>query len=124
MIMSPGSNSSASSLMVLSVASPAGTMTHTMRGAVSAATISSRLATVRSDSGERSYPTTSCPAAAMRFAILPPIRPRPIIASCMMFFFLRFCLIWNWIVEFDWDWCRPPAFSIFRNAEKKMLKNE
>ena len=25
-------------------------------------------------------------------------------------------------MEFDWDWCRPPAFSIFRNAEKKMRK--
>ena len=25
-------------------------------------------------------------------------------------------------MEFDWDWCHPPAFSIFRNAEKKMRK--
>ena len=107
--------------MVLSVASPAGTITHTMRGAVSAVTISSRLATVRSDSGERSYPTTSCPAAVMRFAILPPIRPRPIIANCMMFFFLRLCLMWN--CGFDWDWCRPSIAVAFRNAEEKATSN-
>src|SRR3712207_2282592 len=80
-ITSPGLSSSARSSTVARVGSPAGTITHTTRGALSASTSSSRLSTSRFP-GLRSYPTTSWPARRSRSAMLPPILPSPISPSC------------------------------------------
>src|SRR5690606_26182279 len=78
MTTSPSPSSPPSSVTTLRVGSPAGTITHTIRGPSSgrAATSSARLATCVT-SGRVSYPTTSIPAARMRARMLLPILPRP-----------------------------------------------
>src|SRR3954453_9682673 len=80
---SPGLSSSPSSLTVARVGSPAGTMTQTTRGAVSASTSAGSESTSRL-SAWWSKPTTSWPARRTRSAMLPPILPSPISPSCTM----------------------------------------
>src|SRR6478736_10064735 len=88
MTRSPGSSRSASLATVSRVGSPAGTMTHTTRGASRALTRAGRVRT-SATSGLRSKPTTSWPARRNRSRMLPPILPRPMRPSCMSRAFLR-----------------------------------
>src|SRR5579871_151166 len=96
MIVSPGSIRPASFITVPSVASPDGTMTHAARGLVSFLTKSSiesapaapSFARPFTLSGLRSNTTHSWPARIKRRTMFPPIRPRPIIPSCIVSLFL------------------------------------
>src|SRR6478672_13754230 len=88
MTRSPGSSRSASLATVSRVGSPAGTMTHTTRGAARALTRAGRVRT-SATSGLRSKPTTSWPARRNRSRMLPPILPRPMRPSCMSRAFLQ-----------------------------------
>src|SRR5713226_6273678 len=72
----------ASSVTVWWVGSPDGTITHTVRGAASRPARPARVGTSLTF-GSASYPTTSWPARRSRAAMLPPIRPSPIIPICM-----------------------------------------
>src|SRR6266508_2806420 len=89
-MMSPGSPSSISLLMVCVVGSPAGTMIHITRGRLSnlATKSSHELApTAPCDAcawtaaGDRSNATTRWRRLSRRRAMFPPMRPRPIIPS-------------------------------------------
>ncbi len=91
MIASPDSSLDDSSLTVLSVISPAGTMTQTARGLSSLATKSSSEsppvapspARVATASGLTSKTTHSWPSRIRRRTKFAPIRPRPTMPSCM-----------------------------------------
>ncbi len=91
MIASPASNLDASSFTVLSVISPAGTITHAARGLSSLETKSSSDSAPVAPSPARSSiafgltskTTHSCPARISRRTMLAPIRPSPTIPSCM-----------------------------------------
>ena len=91
MITSPFDIPGSSAAMVSSTGLPAGTMIHTTRGALSFA-VTSRQLTYRACGAEcdvflrsrrrlRSKTTTSWPPFIRRSDMLPPIRPRPIIAK-------------------------------------------
>src|SRR6476620_1465685 len=82
MTRSPLSSRSPSLEMVSWVAGPAGTITHTVRGASSALTMAAMVRTSET-LGSRSKPTTSWPARRRRSRMLPPIFPRPMRPSCM-----------------------------------------
>src|SRR5919198_492119 len=90
MMMSPCSMRSAS-LVTVSPVNAAGTMIHAARGVDSLPTKSSReldamppsLSSCRTESGLTSYTTHSCPPRIRRRTRLAPIRPRPIIPSCI-----------------------------------------
>src|SRR6185312_6932000 len=93
MTMSPDSSVLASSSITPVVIAPAGTITHTTRGAVSFSASScsedtpvvlSSPAIASTASGLWSYTTHSCPPVTTRRAMLAPIRPRPIIPSCIV----------------------------------------
>src|SRR3954463_5830751 len=81
MMRSSASSRFPSSLTVASVAAPAGTITHTVRGAGRACTSSWRLPTSLM-SGFLSYPVTSTPPLRRRWRMLPPILPRPTSPMC------------------------------------------
>src|SRR5438270_4653656 len=91
MIASPSSNTSATALIVLSVISPAGTITHAARG-FSSFTANSwsdpepvmpSASTALTASALTSYPTQRCPSAISRRTIPAPIRPSPTIPNCI-----------------------------------------
>src|SRR4051812_7300457 len=84
MTRSSASSRFPSSLIVASVAAPAGTITQTVRGVGSVCTSSSRLSTSLI-SGFRSYPETSTPPLRSRSRMLPPILPRPPSPMCTVF---------------------------------------
>src|SRR5579864_5534470 len=94
MIVSPGATSALSSAMVDSVGAPAGTMTHTARGASSAVMTSRRpgapvapAAWARvTASARRSYATTWWPPRWRRVTMLRPILPSPTKPSCIVWF--------------------------------------
>src|SRR5690625_453385 len=89
MMTSPELSNSPSSLTTVSVIAPAGTITHTTRGAAgSRCTSAGRSRTSLIDSS-RSNPVTSIPAVRNRSRILAPIRPRPTIPMCIECSFLR-----------------------------------
>src|SRR5579884_588569 len=83
--------------MVLSVISPAGSITHTARGALSFPTRSASddaptapaRATSATISGARSYTTHSWPPFIRRRTILAPIFPSPTIAICIELYLRR-----------------------------------
>src|SRR5947209_12071066 len=91
MMMSPACMTSASPSTVDSVASPAGTMIHTARGAFSLLTKSCKDAlpvapsfpNACTTSAERSLTTHSWPLRMSRRTMLPPIRPSPTIPNCI-----------------------------------------
>src|SRR5690242_15022562 len=91
MIVSPSSSSSATSLTTLPV-TPAGTMIQTARGRSSFATrsaadsapVAPSEASFAIGAGSRFHTTISCPSRISRRVRLAPIRPRPIIPSCML----------------------------------------
>src|SRR5579862_5288272 len=91
MMVSPFCMCLASSITVASVASPAGTITQAARGAVKLATNSSAdleavapsAASCRTFSGFRSNTEHWCPFRISRRTMLPPIRPKPTIPSCI-----------------------------------------
>ena len=91
MIASPRSSRLASSVTVLSVISPAGTMTQAARGVDSLATNSSSEsapvapspASSSTASGLTSKTTQSCPSRIRRRTRFAPIRPSPTMPSCM-----------------------------------------
>jgi hypothetical protein len=91
MMMSPGDRSVASVAMVDSVGAPAGTMTQTGRGGVSAFTSpSSELtpcappcSTAARAASAGSYATIWWRARSSRVTMLPPIRPRPTNPICI-----------------------------------------
>ena len=91
MIVSPSSRSLATSLTTWPVTA-AGTMIHTARGLASLATRSAgvsapaapSLASVAVGAGSRFHTTISCPSRISRRVRLAPIRPKPIIPSCML----------------------------------------
>src|SRR6478609_3818360 len=91
MMVSPGSSRSASACTVSSVMWPAGTITHTTRGAGSAATRASSEAPAIAPSpasrsiaaGSTSLTTTSWPSRINRRVRLAPIRPSPTIPIFM-----------------------------------------
>src|SRR5664280_1456448 len=91
MMMSPSSSSSASCSTVEPVM-PAGIITHAARGLVSFATNSGNVRAPVAPSASSavieasltSYTTHSWPSPISRRTMLAPIRPRPIIPSCML----------------------------------------
>ena len=91
MMTSPLESAGTSASIVLSTGPPAGTMIHTTRGALSCAQTSARSLAAAAPiptcaftaSALRSYTTTWCPPCSRRCTMLPPIRPRPIMASCI-----------------------------------------
>src|ERR1700730_16274108 len=91
MMVSPGSSSAPNCATMLSVISPAGNMTHTARGFSSRPTscLRSVLPVIRSPTsaltaaGVRLKTTHRCPLAARRRTMLPPMRPKPIMPSCI-----------------------------------------
>ena len=80
-ITSPGAASPSRVSKVSSVTGPAGTIIQNDRGAASWSRSSARVFAVDATPG--SYVFTSCPRSSSRFAMLPPMRPRPIIPSCI-----------------------------------------
>ena len=91
--MSPASSVLASSSITVWVIVPAGTITHTIRGVdiFSASSASeytpvvlSSLAIALTAVVSWSYTTHSCPPATTRRTMFAPIRPRPIIPSCIL----------------------------------------
>src|SRR6266702_2686357 len=91
MTMSPLARCGTSCSMVLSTGAPAGTITQTTRRGASCFATSARslapfdpLATCAfTASALESYTISSCPPWSNRCTMLPPIRPNPIIASCI-----------------------------------------
>ena len=81
MIVSPGSRIFTSCWNVFSVISPAGIIIHTCRGASSCFFSAPSVFAVDGTCG--SYVLTSCPFSSSRFVIPLPMRPRPIIPSCI-----------------------------------------
>src|SRR6267143_1645260 len=89
---SPADSRFPSAAIVESVGGPAGTTTHTTRGAVRAAASASSDATPRAPalsaraiaSALRSYATMSCPPRTNRVTMFRPIRPRPTKPSCIV----------------------------------------
>src|SRR5271168_4366053 len=93
MMVSPAASIGVRLVIVESVIAPAGTISHSTRGAFSFATSCSNEAAdpapfcsraVRA-SAAGSNPTTVWPPRSRRCAMLAPMRPKPIIAICMMF---------------------------------------
>src|SRR5215207_8560166 len=91
-IVSPWSMRSASASTVCSVGSPAGTMTHTVRGGSSLETSSSRLETPVAPWPSAALTASSLKSKAttwlsesrwMRWTMLPPILPSPMNPSCI-----------------------------------------
>src|SRR4029450_5162414 len=80
-----------SSITVFSVAAPAGTITHTVRGLATLAPRPARDADAIAPSDAncftlsalRSLTTQSCPPRMRRRTMLPPMRPNPTIPSCI-----------------------------------------
>src|SRR5881396_865891 len=91
MMMSPPARWGTSCSIVLSTAGPEGTITQATRRPVSCRQVSARsraplapsCTCVWMTSALRSYTTTSCPPWSSRRTMLPPMRPNPIIASCI-----------------------------------------
>src|SRR5829696_6242194 len=111
MTASPAASSPASSSSVASVASPAGTITHTARGAASCATsagsesaaVAPAPAAARSASALRSKATTECPPRCSRAVMFAPIFPSPTIPICM-----RGMAPWSYVHVRD-ECCVPRA---------------
>ena len=80
-IVSPGSRIFSSCWKVFSVISPAGIIIQTWRGASSCFFSAPSVFAVDATCG--SYVFTSWPCCSMRFVIPLPIRPSPIIPSCI-----------------------------------------
>ena len=90
--MSPASSVSARPSITVWVIVPAGTITHTIRGvdSFSASSATEYTPVVLSSPAKAltavvswSYTTHSCPPATTRRTMFAPIRPRPIIPSCI-----------------------------------------
>src|ERR1700674_226659 len=91
MMVSPGSSSAPNCATMFSVTSPDGNMTQTARGFSSRPTscLRSVLPVIRSPTsaltaaGVRLKTTHRCPLRARRRTMLPPMRPKPIMPSCI-----------------------------------------
>src|SRR6266481_7807239 len=91
MMTSPACISFDSASMVASVILPAGSITQAVRGFSSLLTKSSKApepaapsaASAATAFGSLSYTTVECPCFISRRTILPPIRPKPIMPSCI-----------------------------------------
>src|SRR5439155_1280732 len=105
-MMSPFCIRAASEVTSSSVILPAGTIVQQTRGGMRAAITSSRVvagaAPAAASSAARrestSYAITLCPPCSKRCTMLPPIRPRPSIASCMAY-----------LPGDTMEWCPPSA---------------
>ena len=82
-ITSPGDASPSSVWNVSSVIFPAGTIIQNERGASSWSRSSSSVSAVESTPGSNVF--MSWPRSSRRFVMFPPIRPRPIIPSCIRY---------------------------------------
>src|SRR3954471_9679632 len=134
--MSPGSASGNKSLIILSTMA-AGTISQIARGFVSFCTNSLRddapialsLASASTAFGETSKTTHSCPPLISRRTMFAPIRPSPIIPSCMarLLILLRPILLFDVprVVPQSYDWLREiviiAEYAEACGAQKKVL---
>src|SRR5882762_3391980 len=92
MTMSPACSNVLSSFTPASVTSPAGNISHTAFGVRSLLTRSATDVAPKAPfptypatvCGLRSYTTNSCPLRMQRSVMLPPMRPKPTMPSCMI----------------------------------------